>query len=91
MFQISRTLKILNSNHMKNKIIIIATASVMLLACASPEERATKQIDTTENSSVDSAGFDTVTSTGSMSGSNGTGTDTMDTKRQKATREAGNH
>lgn len=75
----------------KNRLFMIAAASAMLLAFASPEERATKQIDSTEHSSTDSAGFDTVTSTGSMSGSNGAGTDTMDTKRQKATREAGNH
>jgi ABC-type glycerol-3-phosphate transport system substrate-binding protein len=75
---------------MKNRLFMVATASALLLACASPEERATDQIDTTENSSADSAGFDTVTSTGSMSGSNGTGTDTVDTKREKATRAAGN-
>jgi hypothetical protein len=63
----------------------------MLGACASPEERATDQIDTTENHSMnDSTDTDTITATGSMSGDNGAGADTADTKRQKATRAAGN-
>jgi len=70
---------------------MIACSAAMLTACASPEERAVDQVDSTENMPADTAGFDTVTTTGSMSGSNGTGTDTTDTKRQKATRQEGNH
>ena len=62
----------------------------LLTGCASPEERGAKQIDTITNSPQDTVGTDTVTNTGSMSGSNGTGTDTTDTKRQKATRQKAN-
>ncbi|WP_276088120.1 hypothetical protein [Pedobacter sp. JY14-1] len=57
--------------------------------CTSPEEKAS-QIDTTVISN-DTTATDTVTSTGSTSGDNSTGTDTTDMKRQKATRQAGNH
>lgn len=81
----------INPIPMKIKLLIIAAAVTVLSACASPEERATDQIDTTENHSMnDSTSTDTITATGSMSGDNGAGADTMDTKRQKATREAGN-
>jgi len=70
--------------------MMMAAATALLAACASPEERAKDQVDTTANHSMnDSTNVDTMTVTGGTSGSNGTGTDTTDTKRQKATRQAG--
>jgi len=66
-----------------------ATLMIASAGCTSPEEKAS-QIDTTVVSN-DTTATDTVTSTGSTSGDNSTGTDTTDMKRQKATRQAGNH
>lgn len=72
---------------MKTKLMIITCFSAILTACASPEERAQSEIDTNSAVINDTTSTDTVTTTGSMSGSNGTGTDTTDMKRQKATRQ----
>lgn len=66
--------------------------SLMLVAgCGSPESRAEKTIDTTTTTAADEPGADTITNTGSLSGSNGTGTDTTDTRRQEATRQEGDN
>ncbi|MES2827457.1 MAG: hypothetical protein V4687_04865 [Bacteroidota bacterium] len=69
---------------MKSKIILFALACTMFAACGSSEQRGAEPADTVgQNPKSDS--------TGATSGSNGTGTDTTDMARQRATREAGNH
>ena len=76
---------------MKTKFLLIALATSLMAACASPEQRAEGTIDTVEPMTAqDSMGKDTITHTGSMSGDNGAGADTTDMNRQKATRQAGN-
>ncbi|RZK71279.1 MAG: hypothetical protein EOO92_20580 [Pedobacter sp.] len=78
---------------MKKLNILFGTIVISLLAaCASPEERSKNDIDTTqEYTASDTAGTDTVTQTGSMSGDNGAGADTTDVNKQKATRQSGDH
>jgi uncharacterized lipoprotein YajG len=76
---------------MKSKFLLPVAMIAVLASCASPEQRSDTEIDTTEAvSAADSMNTDTITHTGSMSGDNGTGTDTTDTKREKATRQQGN-
>lgn len=63
---------------MKTKLFLIATVSVLLLACASPEERAARKADSTEQTPIDPAvdsisRTDTMTTTSSLSGTQGTG------------------
>ncbi|RZM20229.1 MAG: hypothetical protein EOO88_36790 [Pedobacter sp.] len=73
---------------MKNThLFFVSLAATCLLACASPEQRATDQIDTTTVDAADTAGTDTVTNVNGRSGDNGTGTDTTSTAEQKAIRE----
>ncbi len=72
-----------------SKMAIPCVMIILAASCTSPEEKGS-QMDTTVISN-DTTGTDTITSTGSTSGDNSTGTDTTDTKRQKATRQAGNH
>lgn len=44
---------------MKNKLILVALGAGFLMACASPEQRAKKESDTTAANYKDSAGMDT--------------------------------
>jgi hypothetical protein len=74
---------------MKIKISMIVLAVIGLMACASPEQRATEEIDTNTVNSADTTGTDTVTNVNGRSGDNGTGTDTTNTAEQKAIQEAG--
>jgi len=74
---------------MKLKILMIGAVVMGLMACASPEERATEQIDTNTVDPADTAGKDTITNVNGRSGDNGTGTDTTNTAEQQAIQEAG--
>ena len=75
---------------MKTKHFFFLFAVTALMACASPEERSTEQIDTNTIKNKDTAGTDTITNVNGRSGDNGTGTDTTNTVEQRAIREAGN-
>jgi len=71
------------------KLLFLSLATSCFFACASPEQRATDQMDTTTVDAADTAGTDTVTNVNGRSGDNGTGTDTTNTAEQKAIRESG--
>ena len=68
-------------------VFFLSLAATCFLACASPEQRATGQTDTTTVDAGDSPGTDTVTNVNGRSGDNGTGTDTTSTVEQKAIRQ----
>ena len=68
-------------------LFFLSLAATCFLACASPEQRATGQTDTTTIGAADTAGTDTVTNVDGRSGDNGTGTDTTSTVEQKAIRQ----
>jgi hypothetical protein len=74
---------------MKLKTIITILGLTSLMACASPEQRANEQIDTTTITPSDTAGKDTTTNVNGRSGDNSTGTDTTNTVEDKAIRESG--
>lgn len=74
---------------MKTKHFFLLLAPIALMACASPEQRATDQIDTNTNQHADTSGTDTITNVNGRSGDNGIGTDTTNTVEQKAIRESG--
>jgi hypothetical protein len=74
-----------------NHLFFVTLAATCLLACASPEQRATEQMDTTTVDAADTAGTDTVTNVNGRSGDNGTGTDTTSTVEQKAIRQQSEH
>jgi len=75
---------------MKTKDLIFTfLLAIGFFGCASPEQRATEQMDTTTVEASDTAGTDTVTNVNGRSGDNGTGTDTTNTAEQKAIRQAG--
>lgn len=75
---------------MKIKIVLAFLMACIVMGCASPEERATGESDSTAGgNAIDGSATDTVTYTGTTSGDKGTRTDTTDTRRQKATRQAG--
>jgi hypothetical protein len=69
--------------------LITALMTACLFGCASPEERANKQIDTNTTTAQDTTGTDTLTNVNGRSGDNGTGTDTTNTAEQKAIQEKG--
>lgn len=74
---------------MKLKILMTATVVSCLMACASPEERSTGQIDTNTVEAADTTGKDTITNVNGRSGDNGTGTDTTNTAEQQAIQQEG--
>ncbi|HKG06181.1 MAG TPA: hypothetical protein VKB19_06985 [Pedobacter sp.] len=77
---------------MKIRNFFFITTACILMACGSQETADTSDTDTgfRESENVADTIADTsANATGSMSGSNGTGTDTTDMKRQKATRQKG--
>jgi len=75
---------------MKTKHSLLILVSTVLMACASPEQRAVGQTDTNTVNAEDTAGTDTVTNVNGRSGDNGAGTDTTNTEEQKAIRQSGN-
>jgi hypothetical protein len=74
-----------------SNLMIFCLAATSFLACASPEERATDQIDTTTIDHSDTGSTDTVTNVNGRSGDNGTGTDTANTLEEKAIRQSGHY
>lgn len=74
---------------MKAKKLLLLVIPIAFMACASPEQRASKQIDTNTNKYSDTTGTDTITNVNGRSGDNGTGTDTTNTVEQKAIQESG--
>lgn len=71
------------------KCLTLSLITICFVACASPEQRATEETDTTTIQYKDTTGTDTVTNIDGRSGDNGTGTDTTNTAEQKAIRESG--
>ncbi|WGQ10677.1 hypothetical protein QG516_03285 [Pedobacter gandavensis] len=74
---------------MKTRQFFLLLALAAFTACASPEQRASKQSDSSSNKDSDSIITDTINNADGHSGDNGTGTDTTNTAEQKAIREAG--
>jgi len=74
---------------MKTRNYILLLLITAFAACASPEQRASKNTDTNSVTSPDSSSSDSLSNVDGHSGDNGAGTDTTNTDEQKSIRKSG--